>query len=102
MNEFTGKLEKRLALVTDKVKRTRQAAKDLPWIGCLSSTTDPGYLFVSISSIHLKDYQKALGPKWVQYQRITQDDNDNIYYRFAHKKTGIPLILCVEDKEKKE
>ncbi len=99
MSKFTGRLEKRLALIANKIKKTRRAAKDLPQTGRLSSTADPGHLFVSIEPNHLKDYCKALGSKWARYQRVTQDDNDYMYHRFAHKKTGIPLVLRVKNKE---
>lgn len=102
MSNFANELEEELVSQASFIGKTLRAIKDLPEIGRLISSTPPGYLRVStlMASTTLQSYRKALGSKWIQKDRVTQDMSGNKYYRFVHKKTDIPLTLCRNVKEK--
>lgn len=98
MSEFTAKLEQALTERVSKVEITIQAAKDLPEIGDLYITIEPGELRVDLpfTEIAYEEYRKALGDKWRKMTHTWQTDDGDRYFSFDHVKTGVLLVICLD------
>lgn len=96
---FTSRLEKQLKEYASKIESTITAARDLPEIGRLYTTVEPGSLRVDVpfTPTAYAEYRKALGSKWQSKKESSWQTSDgDTYFSFAHKKTGVFLALCLD------
>ncbi len=98
---FTEQLEKQLREDASKIEVTIQAAQDLPEIGHLYTTVEPGRLRVDVpfTPTAYTEYRKALGNKWRQrpgMNQVSQNDAGDSYWFFVHKETDVHLTLCLD------